>query len=403
MLKRVVAVLALFTVILGAIFVIPKVSAATTRMYADNKIDVAMQAGKFPVTTALINSYPSAYTTNGTVTNPTLAYDPPHPSTTFATFSFGYTTPRQTYFDVKTFNNSIATPYMVVGIDIKIDYSFTNVAPGIGSAYRISAQVGSMQTEVQSFTTLQRITHGLRTFLNVREPNDGVWNLTDVTNLAIHMEGKNMTATGTGTMNVYDAYVQFPNNRVVVGVRGENMFDVYSYQFKLNYTTTKINYTRYSEGQFLNVAKSEGGSTFPTLKSYYTPSGMVYGSSVMQPPANRGIDDNATLMWVEFRIMSYGVTQLLLTETGMSDSFNRPLTITTKSGWFDNRIRGDITGPGGPGVYDGVVNTYDLGYLGGAFGSPNAIADFTGPAGAPDGIVNTYDLGALGGNFGKSI
>lgn len=65
-------------------------------------------------------------------------------------------------------------------------------------------------------------------------------------------------------------------------------------------------------------------------------------------------------------------------------------------------IPGDITGPT-PGVPDGKVDTYDQAYVGGAFGTSNAIADFTGPRGVPDGKVNTYDLAGVGGNFGKHL
>jgi hypothetical protein len=370
-------------------------------MYADNKIGVAMQAGKFPVTTNPINSYPSAYTTNGSVTSPTLAYDPPHPSSTPAVFTFGFATPKQTYFNVKTFNMSLAGAYMVTGIDVKIDYSFTNSPAGTGAAYRLAAIVGSKETEIQAYTTTQRTTHSLRSIANVREPNDGVWNMTDISNLVISMQGKNMTSTGTGTMNVYDAYVQFPNSRVVVGVRGENMFDVYSFQFRLNYTTSLLTYTRYSEGLFRNVALSEGGSTFPTVKSFTSPAptlnGQVYASDVMQDPANRGIDDNATLLWVEFSIVGYGYTKLLLTDTGMSDSFNNAITHTATSGWFDNRLVGDADS-------DRDVDYSDFVLLAGGYGSIlgqpayREQADFD-----HDGDIDYTDFVGLAGNYGKTL
>jgi len=91
---------------------------------------------------------------------------------------------------------------------------------------------------------------------------------------------------------------------------------------------------------------------------------------------------------------------------------------------FDNKkevgtvivtIPGDITGPENPigsGKYppDGVVNSYDLVYLGKKFGTSDPVADFTGPENPvgsrrypPDGVVNSYDLFELGKNYGKHI
>jgi len=78
-------------------------------------------------------------------------------------------------------------------------------------------------------------------------------------------------------------------------------------------------------------------------------------------------------------------------------------------------IPGDITGPENPigsGKYppDGVVNSYDLVYLGKKFGTSDPVADFTGPENPvgsrrypPDGVVNSYDLFELGKNYGKHI
>ncbi len=73
------------------------------------------------------------------------------------------------------------------------------------------------------------------------------------------------------------------------------------------------------------------------------------------------------------------------------------------------RAPADITGP--DGVPDGIVDIYDLAFIGKAYGTregdPNwneyMIADITGPDGEPDGIVNIHDLALCGKNYGKTV
>jgi hypothetical protein len=368
-------------------------------MYADNKIDSNMQAGKFPVTAATINSYPTLTATNGTVTNPDAAYD--KNTGTSAVYSFGFLTPKQTYYDVYGFNTSIATFYQVAGIDVKIRYSVV-FSPAASAQYRIAALVGSKQTDMQTWTATPR-TVGDRTIANVREPNDGVWNWTDISNLRIHFEGKNMTSTGGGTLNNYETSISLPNSRVVIGVRGENMFDVYAFQFRINFTTALLDVgvsgsvARVTEAAaFKDSCIAQGGQTFFTVKFNNT-AGTLYVSDTMQLPARRGIDDDATLVWVEFLIQSYGSSGLILWDTGMADSFTNPIVHTTTNGYFRNKYPGDVNG-------DKYIGSGDFSILQGAYGSSvgapayNREADFN-----MDGYIGSGDFSTLQGNYGKTF
>jgi hypothetical protein len=189
-----------------------------------------------------------------------------------------------------------------------------------------------------------------------------------------------------------------------IHVNVSSVTDLYAYQVNVTWNPAILDFSRIvSYGDLL----ARTGSTYGTSRIEPTVANVSSSASIAETILGNyaGITGSGRLFSVEFRVVGYGkcdwaisvagsMPTMLLTSTGSSMSF------TTVQGTFDNRLKGDITGPGGPGVYDGLVNTYDLGYLGGAFGTSNAIADFTGPAGVPDGIVNTYDLGALGGNFG---
>jgi len=183
--------------------------------------------------------------------------------------------------------------------------------------------------------------------------------------------------------------------------------DLYTWHVNVTFNKNILSVSKISAGTFLaaspNITTSEVlgfviNSTDNT-KGYSGFAEAILGSIT-------GQTGTGTLATIEFLIVGYGTTPItfslggnfgttLISSTGASEA---PSTI---NGFFDNRIPGDITGPGGAGVYDGKVDIYDLGYIGKAFGSADPIADFTGPAGAPDGKVDIYDLGGCGKNFGR--
>jgi hypothetical protein len=368
-------------------------------MYADDKINETMQAGKYPVVASTMNSSPTSTVTNGTVTNPGNAYDKSF--TSYATFSFGYTQPNATYYDVYGFNTSIATPYQVTGIDVKIKYS-VSFSPSASAQYRIAAQVGSKETQMQSWSSTAR-TASNRTIANVREPNDGVWNWTDISNLRIHFEGRNMTATGTGTLNNYETSISLPNSRVVIGVHGENLFDLFSFQFRINFTTALLDVgvsgltARVTEGSaFRDSCIAQGGQTFFTVKFNNT-AGTLYVSDTMQDPAYRGIDGNATLIWIEFLIQDYGYSDLIMYDTGMADSFANPTVHTTTNGWFDNRITGDSDG-------SGIVTIADMGEVSDRWTSPPGVKPYERFVDWDNnGVISISDMGIVSDNWGRFV
>lgn len=89
--------------------------------------------------------------------------------------------------------------------------------------------------------------------------------------------------------------------------------------------------------------------------------------------------------------------------------------------YYRTSLTGDLTGPENPpgsGNYpsDGIVNQYDLAFVGKAYGTKEGdslwskyqIADITGPVNPPDtlwyppdGVISVYDLAAIGKNYGK--
>ena len=389
---------------------------STPRMYVDTYppsgspaiIDESLRPGQIPISGASkVDSYPSNYATNGSVTDPTYAYD--QDQNTCASFNIGATTyPYPSWFEVKDFNVSIAEPYHVLGIDIRMLYTVTLT----NAQYRILMYVGTAYSELLSWTSIQRPTKIVRTWLNREEPNDRVWNWTDISNIRLCVEVRKTTSGGSGTFKEYESWASVPVNRLVISVCVENVQRLHTFQFDLNWTGPILNVTYIREGSIFKT----GARTALLAKTYNGANGnrtITSNTLVSRLPVPRGVDGSGSLVYVEFLVESYGVTNLTLSRTRLVDSFRIGRTHTTTNGYFDNRIPGDITGPENPVgsgkyPYDGKVDCYDLIYLGKKYGTSDPVADFTGsenPVGSgvypPDGIVDHKDLIALARNYGK--
>jgi len=313
------------------------------------------------------------------------------------------------WFDPTGFNTSIVNPYAVTAIDINMNYT---ASPLTSAYYRIMLHVGDKSKELLAWSAVPWTEKTILTFVGVPEPNDGVWNWTDIDNMRIGFETKKATAAGSGLLKIYEVWVQLPIDRVVIGVSVADAYDLYSYRFFLNWTGTMFDGMNVIEGPFLKSV----GPTFFTYRNYNDATGnYTKVTCTLQLPAHRGPDGNGVLAYIALLVQGYGSTKLQLYDTGMADSFGFETTHTTTNGYFDNRLTGDITGPENPpgsGLYppDKKIDGYDLFYLGKKFGTNDPLADFTGPENPvgsgtypPDGIVDGRDLTALGKNFGRSI
>ncbi len=128
-----------------------------------------------------------------------------------------------------------------------------------------------------------------------------------------------------------------------------------------------------------------------------------------------------TLANVTFRVVGYGSSNITLgiktSLSGWNFTGNKEYDIINaetmpthiQHGYFSNKFTSDIRGPLGPP--DGVVDGWDYGFIGLAFGKTSAspdwddykIADTRGPLGPPDGVVDGWDYGYCGLQFGQSI
>ena len=383
--KKYLAVI--FSLVLFLILIEPYSSSSSTTpvMYVDPSIimDEAMQ----PSGVTEINSYPSNHATNGSVTNPTFAYD--LDQLTGAAYDITASPfPGITYFEVSTFNTTqLSTGYNALKINIKMNYSVTLS----NAQYQVLLYVGDAYNTLQSWTSTQRTTPSVRTWSNRLEPNDLVWNWTDISNIRIRIETFKLSDAGTGAFNLYETWVNLPPDRMVIGISVDDVRDLYMYQFSLNWSGPIFKLWHVVEGPLLQ----QGGTTSFMVKMYDSKNYTIVSGTLTA--AFEGVDGNGTLAYIEFQIESYGSSDLHLYNTGMYNSFEQEISHTTVDGYFSNTIPGDIDG-------DGDVDPDDVYVLAMAYGAvfpdPRYVeeADFDG-----DGDVDPDDVYVLAQNYGKSV
>ena len=327
----------------------------------------------------------------GLLSNPTNAYD--NNLVTYAEIDISKNLyPGYSWFDIGGFNTSIAKPYHVLGINIKMKYTAT---PLSNAQYRIVLSVGDATDEIQTWTAVPRTSTGNRTWTARPEPNDAVWNWTDISNMKISFQTKRTAAGGSGLVRPYDVWVELLTDRLVLSVSVEDVVNLFSYQFYLNWTGDMLNVLDAEEGRFLQ----SGASTSFSVKKYNGATGNYTLISSTRVGTIVGVTGSGVLAYIEFLVEGYGCTNLQMYNTGMSDTFAMPIVHTTAGGYFRNKLVGDADG-------DGTVNVFDIlkvkyhwypGPPAGAGGyDRNVDCD-------DDGSINVFDILIVKANWGDSV
>jgi len=305
------------------------------------------------------------------VENPSTAYDGSFD--TYASFLYSQTRGNFTVYDFShDFPSDATDPTQETSTIEQVDFNMKYWANASSTgSYKIAYYVdpSSSETVLQDWKSTET-TLGNYTWTNKTEPNNGVWDWTDVSNIQIVVETDSTGADPYAFFNEYEAWVT-------------------------------VTYTR-PTSMTKRVKDVEGRATF---------SAMTSGSYL-------GIYGNGTLATVEFEVLAYGDTILNTTntETILFDSSTpipQPIPFTPENGYFNNMIPGDIQGDTGGTLPDGDVDMFDFFAFADHYatveGDPNynILADLQGDTPGsypyPDGDVDMFDFFAFADNYGKSI
>jgi hypothetical protein len=220
-------------------------------------------------------------------------------------------------------------------------------------------------------------------------------------------------------------------SKFTVHVNVSGVANLFTWQINLTWNKAILNVSRIIPGEFLNRTDSAnktssaprhpfGGLGYVINVTDNAKGYTLMAESILEdvlPGAVPGINGTGRLVSVEFLVVGYGRCNLTINVGGtlstmLLNSTGGRITFTKTNGYFSNKFTSDIRGPAGPP--DGVVDGWDYGFIGLAFGKTSAspdwetykIADTRGPTAPyylPDGIVDGWDYGYCGLQFGKHI
>lgn len=111
-----------------------------------------------------------------------------------------------------------------------------------------------------------------------------------------------------------------------------NGTDVLEFEFKLSFDPTILEATGVTEGTYL----SNVGPTTILVEEIDNTTGFVRFSVTLNAPP--GANGDGTLATINFHVIGNGATNLILSNTSLTDSTPQPIPHTTKNGYFANVI-----------------------------------------------------------------
>ena len=340
------------------------------------------------------NSYPSIHNSTALVTNPTYAYD--KIMTTYATVSpQAGTSTSYYYFNLKTFNSTLSKQY--ISLDINMNYSVT----AWRGQYRFVLWVGSMSQALGAASNVNVTTPMVMTWQAVFEPNDGVWNQTDINNLVLRVDVRRSSSTGWCTFKEYEAWVSIPMDRFAVRLNISDVTQMVLWQVNITFNPSVLEVVAAREGPFLKSVTPPPpypppGTNFATSSG----SGWIQAVCVLKSYNYGGANGSGVLAAFHFRAIAEGNSVLdfslretyLLTWDG-SELVDIPCD---KNNGFFQYLIGDANN-------DGDVNSADLTTFKQAYGSTpssanwNTYCDFN-----LDNKIIVSDLYDLGKHYGQT-
>ena len=267
---------------------------------------------------ALYRSSPTAHViTDIDVTDPEKAYD--NDETTYASFTY---TQADGSFELNSFT-ALSDPWRIVQVDFNMNYSTT--ISSSDDKYRILYYVNPSTTPVVLKDWKRDAVSLKESWFNRPEPNDGVWDWTDLSNIRFVIEtDRTGGADSGGDFKAYEiwATVTYRNPTVHVDppsiettepfsvyINITNMDDLYSWELNVTYDTAVLTATDVAEGSFL----SSGGSTYFN-KTINDAEGWVYAYCTLQGDVP-GVTGNGILATISFSPDAGGESVLDLHDT----------------------------------------------------------------------------------------
>jgi len=215
---------------------------------------------------------------------------------------------------------------------------------------------------------------------------------------------------------VYDSGYQI-NDKFILKINVSEVLDLFTWQVNVTWNPGVLNFSKVKVyGPFLRGTSSPHGTSGwidrdPTknvtflVVDYDKGFASIAETILDSRPGAAGVYGNGDLVEIEFKILTYGNSTLVITKTGilptsLLDSTGAAIgPLDTSNGYFKNKLTGDASG-------DTYINTVDVGLLN---------LHWSPAAGAPpwslgydrdvdindDKYINTVDVGLVNLNWGR--
>ena len=301
----------------------------TPSMLTDANFKVRMKYKQVGVnaTKILVDYLPVKVIDTLVVEDPELAYDKDFDS--YASFRYSDTRGNFTVYDFShDFPSGVTDPSQETSEILRVDFNmkYEAAASTMDDKYKIAYYVGNSGEVVLEDWKSTATPLGNYTWADQTEPNNGVWDWTDIADTRIVVE----TDKSGGDPNA--------------------VFKEYEVWLTVTYLRPTVMYTTQdSEAGWLLININTQGK-YP------------------------GVDGNGTLATITFDIIYYGETNLTLLDTVLFDSSTPPSPIphTPEDGYVRITLPGDMTDDSPetpPSEPDGDVDRYDLGVFADYYGT----------------------------------
>jgi hypothetical protein len=235
--------------------------------------------------------------------------------------------------------------------------------------------------------------------------------IVDVSTLSLFNTGFEPDSPGTNVFvdpaKTIRDYVNNPTYRrgniiqLSINLTTDVVTDLYAYQIDVTWNPAVLNFSNvHVYGDLLARTGSPYGTS--RIEPTWTANNTAGSASIAEAILGDypGITGSGRLVTLNFTVNGYGWSNITITVGGdlptmLLNSAGTQLSFTMTIGYFDNKLRGDVTG-------DRVVNINDMSAIGLAFGATPARLTWNYNADLnKDNVININDMSEVGLNFGR--
>jgi len=218
----------------------------------------------------------------------------------------------------------------VAQVDYKIRYEALRVAGG-DDRFKILQRVApnTVWSTLRDWTTSDtEVSIGTYVWSYGNEPNNGLWNWTDVSNLFIRFQSDLVNAAENREIRIYEVWATVYAEPLSLNLKAEGVTDLYQWEARLSWNPIVIDLTSALQGGFLTGPE---GTIF-TCDINHTGGTADLTEEISGPYP--GVDGSGILAKLAFKVNQEGKTNIVLPQTTYKNSSLEPIVHSRENASF---------------------------------------------------------------------